>query len=141
MTVQLAPGLSTVPDTQVPPVIVNVPVPETLLTGGAAVSFSGPALAPVAELVIVTVPVFAVRLAGVVVKAGAGPANAAVPPVTVNGSVLLVPPGVVIPRFLISSGASREIGSWHSSRERRQEGRRSPRKLADSRRGAALWQL
>ena len=38
-----------------------------------------------------------------------GPVNAAVPPVTVNGRVLLVPPGVVRPRFLIPSGAARVI--------------------------------
>src|SRR5215469_6253504 len=98
MTVQLAPGLSTVPETQVPPVIVKAPFPETLLTAGAAVSLSGPALAPVAELLMVTVPVFVVALAGVVVRAGAGPANATVPAATVNGSVLLVPPRVVMPR-------------------------------------------
>jgi len=107
--VQLAPGLSTVPDAQVPPVIVNAPVPVTLLTAGAAVSVSGPAFAPVAEFLRVTVPVFVVPLAGVVVKAGAGPVNAGVPPVTVKGRVLLVPPGVVRPRFLIPSGAAREM--------------------------------
>jgi hypothetical protein len=109
MTVQLVPGLSTVPDTQVPPVTVKAPVPLTLFTVGAAVSLSGPAFAPVAELLTVTVPVFVVPLAGVVVSAGAGPTNAGVPPVTVNGRVLLVPPEVVMPRFLIPSGAKREI--------------------------------
>jgi hypothetical protein len=107
--VQLAPGARTVPDAQVPPVTVKVPAPVALLTTGAAVSVSGPAFAPVAEFLNVTVPVFVVPLAGVVVKAGVGPVNAAVPPVTVNGRVLLVPPGVVRPRFLIPSGAAPEM--------------------------------
>ena len=97
------------PDAQVPPVTVNAPVPVTRFTTGAAVSLSGPAFAPAAVLVRVTVPFFAVALAGVVVKAGVGPVNAAVAPVTVNGSVLLVPPGVVRPRFLIPSGAAAEM--------------------------------
>ena len=109
MIVQVAAGASTVPDAQVPPVTVNAPVPVTLLTTGAAVSVIGPAFAPVAEFLRVTVPVFVVPLAGVVVMAGVGPVNAGVPPVTVNGSVLLVPPGVVRPRFLIPSGAAREM--------------------------------
>jgi len=108
-TVQVAPGASTVPDAHVPPVTVKAPVPVTLLTAGAAVSVIGPAVAPVAEFLRVTVPVFVVPLAGVVVKAGVGPVNAGVPPVTVNGSELLVPPGVVRVRFLIPSGAALEI--------------------------------
>ena len=107
--VQVAPGAKTVPDAQVPPVTVKAPVPVTRLTAGAAVSASGPAFAPVAELRSVTVPLFVVPLAGVVVKAGVGPVNAAVPPVTLNGLELLAPPGVVRVRFLIPSGASREI--------------------------------
>lgn len=85
----------------------KAPVPDTLFTTGAAVSVIGPAFAPVAVLRSVTVPVFVVPLAGVVVKAGVGPVKAGVPPVTVNGSGLLVPPGVVSPRFLIPSGAAR----------------------------------
>src|SRR5215469_10462747 len=109
MIVQVAAGASTVPDAQVPPVTVNAPVPATLFTAGAAVSVIGPAFAPVALFLSVTVPVFVVPLAGVVVKAGAGPVKAGVPPVTVNGSVLLVPPGVVRPRFLTPSGAALEI--------------------------------
>ena len=107
--VQVAPGASTVPDAQVPPVTVKAPVPVTLFTTGAAVSVSGPAFAPVAEFLRVTVPDFVVPLAGVLVKAGAGPVNAGVPPVTVKGKVLLVPPGVVMPRFLTPSGAVLEI--------------------------------
>jgi hypothetical protein len=80
------------------------------LTTGAAVSVSGPAFAPVAEFLRVTVPVFVVPLAVPAgFKAGAGPVNATVPPVIVNGRVLLVPPGVVMPRFLIPSGASLEM--------------------------------
>jgi hypothetical protein len=92
--VQLAPGARTVPDAQVPPVIVKAPVPVALLTTGAAVSVIGPAFAPVAEFLSVTVPVFVLPFAGVVVKAGVGPVKAGVPPVTVNGMVLLVPPGL-----------------------------------------------
>src|SRR5215470_11570714 len=92
MIVQVAPGASTVPDAQVPPVTVKSPVPVTLLTTGAAVSVIGPAFAPVAEFRSVTVPLFVVALAGVLVKAGVGPLHAGVPPVTVNGRVLLVPP-------------------------------------------------
>ena len=107
--VQVAPGASTVPDAQVPPVTVKAPVPVTLFTTGAVVSVSGPAFAPVAEFLRVTVPDFVVPLAGVLVKAGAGPVNAGVPPVTVKGKVLLVPPGVVMPRFLTPSGAVLEI--------------------------------
>src|SRR5580692_10325060 len=107
--VQVLPGARTVPDAQVPPVTVKAPVPVTRLTTGAAVSVSAPAFAPVAEFLRVTVPDFVFLLAGVVVKAGAGPVNAAVPPVTVNGIVLLVPPGVVMPRFLIPSGARAEM--------------------------------
>ena len=107
--VQVAPGASTVPDAQVPPVTVKAPVPVTLFTTGAAVSAIGPAFAPVAEFLRVTVPVFVVPLAGVVVKAGVGPVNAGVPPVTVKGKVLLVPPGVVMPRFLTPSGAVLEM--------------------------------
>jgi hypothetical protein len=90
-------------------VTVKAPVPVTLLTTGAAVSVIGPAVAPVAEFLRVTVPDFVLPLAGVVVKAGVGPVNAAVPPITMNGRVLLVPPGVVKPRFLTPSGASLEI--------------------------------
>jgi len=107
--VQVPPGASTVPDAQVPPVTVKAPVPLALFTTGAAVSVIGPAVAPVAEFLRVTVPDFVVPLAGVLVKAGAGPVNAGVPPVTVKGSVLLVPPGVVMPRFLTPSGAPLEM--------------------------------
>ena len=107
--VQVAAGARTVPDAQVPPVTVKAPVPVTLLTAGAAVNVSGPAFAPVAEFRSVTVPVFVLPLAGVLVKAGVGPVHAGVPPVTVNGMVLLVPPGVVRPKFLIPSGAAREM--------------------------------
>ena len=97
-------------DAQVPPVAGEGPgTGSPVSTMGAAVSVSGPALAPVAELLTVTVPVFAVPFAGVDVSAGVGPANAAVPPVTVNASELLVPPGVVMDRFLFPSGARREM--------------------------------
>lgn len=106
---QVAAGARTRPEMQVPPVTVKAPVPVARLTTGAAVSVSGPAFAPAAEFLRVTVPVFVVPLAGVLVKAGVGPVNAGVPAVTVNGLVLLVPPGVVMPRFLTPSGARPEM--------------------------------
>lgn len=95
MTVQLLPGLTTVPDTQVPPVIEKVPAPPVVVMVGAAVRLSGPAFAPVAVLLTVIVPVFVLVLAGVVVSTGAGPANATVAPVTWNVTALVVPTGVV----------------------------------------------
>src|SRR5947207_2410349 len=109
--VHVAAGARTRPETQVPPVTVKAPAPLALLTTGVAFRVSGPAFAPVAEFLRVTVPVLVFRLAGVLVKAGVGPVNAGVPPVTVKGLVLLVPPGVVIPRFLTPRGANPEMFS------------------------------
>src|SRR5580704_15117917 len=91
----VATGLMTKPDTQVPPVIEKVPMPAVLVIVGAAVRVSGPAFAPVAVLVTVMVPFFVVVLAVPVVNAGVGPANAAVAPKTVNVTALEVPLGVV----------------------------------------------
>lgn len=93
--VQLPPGLTTAPDTQLPPVIEKVPVPAVLVMVGAAVSVSGPAFAPVAVLVTVMVPLFVVVLAVAVAKEGEGPANVTVAPVTVNVTPLAVPFGVL----------------------------------------------
>ena len=78
MMVQLPPGLSTVPETHVPPVIENVDAafPAVFTTLGAAVNVSEPVDA--AETLTVTVPVLVVVLAGVVVNAGVGPENATV---------------------------------------------------------------
>src|SRR5450631_4805421 len=92
---------------------VKAPAPVALLTTGPAVNVSGPgnaiAGAVVVLLVTVTKPDFVDVLAVAVVKAGAGPVNAGLPPVTVNGLVLLVPPGVVTPKFRTPSGARREM--------------------------------
>jgi hypothetical protein len=57
MIVQNAPGLTTAPDEQVPPVIEKVPpaVP-TLADVGFAVNVNGPAFAPVAVFLTVMVP-------------------------------------------------------------------------------------
>ena len=100
--VQLLPGLTTKPLTQVPPVgIENVPpaVP-TLLTVGDAVNVKGPFAA--AALVTVIVPVFVVVLAGAVVSTGAGALSVTVAPVTVNPPTRagVVPIGVVTDTFL-----------------------------------------
>jgi hypothetical protein len=94
------------PDTHVPPVIEKVPpaVP-TFAIVGAAVSVSGPAFAPVAVLVNVITPFFVVRVPGVVVM-DAGPLIPTVAPTTLNGSVLLVPPGVVTPMLITPSVAA-----------------------------------
>ena len=98
--VQLLPGATTTPEAQVPPVMVNVPPgAPTLAIVGADVKVSGPVAA--AALLTVIVPVSVAVLAGVVVSTGAGAEIATVAPVTVNGSVLVVPTGVATPIFLI----------------------------------------
>lgn len=106
--VQLLPGLTTAPDTQVPPVIEKVPVPAlgSFVNVGAEVSVSGPAFAPVAVLVTVIVAFFVVVLAGVVVITGLGAVIETVAPTTLNATVLLVPPGVVTAMFLTPSVAA-----------------------------------
>jgi hypothetical protein len=71
--VQLAPGATERPATQVPPVLEKVPVlGPVLVTVGFAVKTNGPAFAPLALLVTVMVPVFVVVVAGAVVNAGVG---------------------------------------------------------------------
>jgi hypothetical protein len=95
--VQLPPGLTTAPFTQVPPGWIEkvpAPVPLTLVNEGAAVSVSGPAVVPVAVLLTVMVPAFA--LVPPPFMAGVGPENKTVAPDTVNVTVLLVPLGVVV---------------------------------------------
>jgi hypothetical protein len=89
--VQLLAGLTTAPNTQVPPVIEKVPpaVP-TFVTVGAAVSVSGPVAA--AALLTVMVPLWVVVVP--VTSDGVGPAKATVAPLTVNVTALLAPVGV-----------------------------------------------
>src|SRR6202043_2122399 len=85
----------TMPEAQVPPVIVKTPVPTVLVMVGAAVSVNGPAVAPAATvLVTVMVPVLA-EVTGVPVNAGVGPVNPAVAPVTMNATALVLLPAVV----------------------------------------------
>jgi hypothetical protein len=107
--VQLAPGFTTAPETQVPPVAIEKvpPVPPTLLTAGLAVRVRG--AVAVAAFVTVIVPVSVAVLAGVVASAGAGAEMATVAPVTVNGIVFVVPIGVVRPMFRIPSAVPGEI--------------------------------
>lgn len=107
--VQLPPGLTTVPDAQLPPVIVKLPVPAVCTTLGAAVSVSGAAFAPVAVLLTVIVPLRApvtvpVTSDGVGVKE----VGAIVVPITVNARPLLVPPGVVVTVVFLTPSAAGE---------------------------------
>ena len=76
MIVQFAPTATAAPETQVPPVIENVPPVPTLVIFGAALRTSS--VVAVAGLVTVMVPVLVVVLAGVVVNAGVGPENVTV---------------------------------------------------------------
>src|SRR5271166_1928648 len=106
MIVQLPPGFTTTPETQVPPVTmlkVPFPVPPVVATVGLAVSVSGPVAAAALLTVIVPVLVPVPPL----LSAGAGPAKVTVAPVTVNAPVrvLVVPPGVVTVTFLAVSPA------------------------------------
>lgn len=105
LMVQLEPGLTTAPETQVPPAgIEKVPFPVPVLAMvGFAVSVNGPVA--VAELATVMVPVFVVVLPGVVVNAGL--VKATVAPVTVNAAARagVAPIGVVTVRFLAVSAA------------------------------------
>lgn len=100
MIVQLEPGLTTAPETQVPPAgIEKVPFPVPVLAMvGFAVRVSDPVA--VAELATVMVPVFVAVVPGVVVSAGL--VKATVAPVTVNAPVrlLVTPIGVVTVTFL-----------------------------------------
>jgi len=97
--VQVDPGLTTKPDTQVPPVIEKTPVPVSRVMVGAAVSVSGPAVAPVAVLLTVMVP-FLMFVFGVpVVNTGLGALIVTVAPVTSNATVLVAPPGAVTLTF------------------------------------------
>ena len=104
MIVQVFPAATAAPETQVPPVVIEKvpPAVPTLAIVGAAVKVS---CAPLAVTVIV--PVSVVVLAGVVASAGAGAAMVA--PVTVKGSVLVAPIGVVRPRLWMPSVAVAEI--------------------------------
>jgi len=97
MIVQLPPGPTTAPMTQVPPALMAKapPAPPTFATVGVAVRVRGPVAA--AALLTVIVPVSTAVLAGVGASVGEGAEMAAVAPVTVNGSVLLAPIVVVTP--------------------------------------------
>ncbi len=104
--VQLAPGATTLPDTQVPPTGIEKvpPALPTFVIVGAAVRVSGPAVAPVAVLVTVMVPFLV--LVPPVFKAGVGPVNVAVAPNTVKGSELLAEAAAVVTvTFLAESPA------------------------------------
>ena len=104
LTVQLLPGLTTAPELQVPPAVIEkvpFPVPDTVAIVGLAVNVNG-AVAPAALLTVI-VPVLV--LVPPVLSAGVDPLKATVAPVTVNGTVLLVPFGVVTLRFLTPSEA------------------------------------
>lgn len=98
ITVQLLPGFTTAPDTQVPPVTEKVPDPEVAVVVGLPVSVSGPAL-EVAVLLTVIVPVLVdlilARVVDVVVRTGEGAEMATVAPRTVNVAAGVVPVGVV----------------------------------------------
>jgi hypothetical protein len=100
--VQLAPGATTLPDTQVPPAGIEKvpPAVPTLVIVGAAVSVSGPAVAPVAVLVTVMVPFLV--LVPPVFKAGVGPVNVAVAPNTVKVSGLLGETAAVVTVTLLA---------------------------------------
>jgi hypothetical protein len=87
LTVQLLPGLTATPEAHVPPVTDQVPLPAWSLTVGALVSVSGPAVAPVAELLTVTVPIL--LPAGDELGVVADTAKLGVPAVTVNETGLL----------------------------------------------------
>ena len=103
MIVQVFPAATAVPEAQVPPVMEKAPpAAPTLAIVGVAVKVS---CAPLAVTVIV--PVLVAVVAGVVVSAGAGAAMVA--PVTVKGSVLVAPIGVVRPRLWIPNVAVAEI--------------------------------
>ena len=102
--VQVFPAATAAPETQVPPVVMEKvpPAVPTLTIAGLALKVS---CAPLAVTVIV--PVLVAVVAGVVVSTGAGAEMVA--PVTVKGSVLVVPIGVVRPRLWIHSVAPAEI--------------------------------
>ena len=100
--VQLVPGFTPKPDTQVPPVRIEKvpPAPPTLATVGLAVRVRG--AVAVAAFVTVNVPVFVTVVPGVVVNGeGVGAAIATVAPVTVNGIVFVFPIGVARPMLMI----------------------------------------
>jgi len=92
-TVQLLPGLTIAPATQVPPEMVKVPpaIP-TLVIVGATVKVNGAVAA--AALLTVMVPALGVVFAGVVVNAGEGALTVSVAPVTWKFTALVVPLGV-----------------------------------------------
>ena len=102
MIVQVFPAATAAPETQVPPVMENVPPAVPTLAIVVALKVS---CAPLAVTVIV--PVLVAVVAGVVVSAGAGAEMVA--PVTVKGSALVAPIGVVRPRLWIPSVAVAEI--------------------------------
>jgi hypothetical protein len=104
--VQLLPGLITAPFWQVPPgwmEKVPVPVPPVRVNEGAAVSVSGPAVAPVAVLLTVTVPFFVVRPPPLMFV---GTVNETVAPTTLNATVLLVPPGLMVTVTVLAPSAA-----------------------------------
>ena len=104
MIVQLPPGATAAPLTQVPPVFAKVPpAAPTFVTVGVAVRVRGPVA--VAALVTVIVPVSTAVLAVVGASVGEGAEIATAAPVTVNGIVFVFPIGVARPRFRIPSVA------------------------------------
>jgi len=95
--------LMTKPDTQVPPVIEKLVAagPTVFTTAGAAVSVSGPVAAE--ALLTLTVPKCEVVVP--VTSEGLGAEIVTVAPVTVNVTVLVVPPGVTTATVLAPSPA------------------------------------
>src|SRR5215469_5649058 len=91
LMVQLPPGLTTKPFTQVPPVIVKVAAagPAVLVTVGFAVNVNGPALAPCPLEVLTTLIVPFLVLVPPVFSNGDGCEIVSVAPVTLNCTVLL----------------------------------------------------
>src|SRR5271166_2849869 len=110
MIVQLPPGFTTTPETQVPPVTmlkVPFPPPPVLAIVGLAVSVSGPVAA--AALLTVMVPDFVV--VPPVLSAGVGAEIVTVAPCTVNApvKVLVAPAGVITVTFLAVRAAVEAI--------------------------------
>jgi hypothetical protein len=82
---------------------VPAPVPPVRVNEGVAVSVSGPAVAPVAVLLTVTVPFFVVRPPLLMFV---GTVNETVAPTTLNATVLLVPPGLVVTVTVLAPSAA-----------------------------------
>src|SRR5580692_5187940 len=99
LTVQVLPGLTTAPELQVPPAMIEkvpFPVPDTLAIVGLTVNVNG--AVAVASLLTVTVPLLVV-VPPVLSPGGAGTVKVTVAPVIVNVTLLVVPLAVVTLRF------------------------------------------